>query len=74
MKATAIPRITRRTPIDDMPELLTATEAAAWLGVSPWGVYDMARRGVLPVIRFGRHVRIPRAALAKLAGHQVAQA
>lgn len=64
-------RINRKTPVAALPELVTVPECAAWLGVSRWSAYDMARRGVLPVVRLGRHVRIQRAGLAELAGRQV---
>jgi excisionase family DNA binding protein len=60
--------VNRATPVDSLPELLTADEVAAWLGVSPWSAYDMARRGVLPVVRLGRLVRIQRTGLERLAG------
>jgi excisionase family DNA binding protein len=62
--------ITRATPIDELPEILTVPETAAWLGVTSWLVYDLARRGMLPAIRFGRAVRIPRIGLAQLIGGQ----
>jgi excisionase family DNA binding protein len=62
--------VNRATPIDALPELLTADEVAAWLGISKWSAYDMCRRGVLPVVRLGRHVRIQRAGLEQLAGRQ----
>jgi excisionase family DNA binding protein len=54
-----------------MPELVTVPEVAAWLGVSVWSGYDMARRGILPVVRLGRLVRIQRAGLEQLAGKRV---
>lgn len=42
--------------------LLTADEAALRLGVSRHRVYELARRGALPLVRLGRTVRIdPRA-------------
>jgi len=68
------PVVTRSTPIDELPELLTADEAAAWLGISLWSVYDLARRGEIPSTRLGRHVRIQRRGLAALAGRDDAVA
>jgi excisionase family DNA binding protein len=62
--------ITRRTPIRDLPELLKVPEAAAWLDISPWSVYDLARRGILPSVQYGRNVRIVRAGLLRQHGHQ----
>lgn len=70
MKPTANERINRRTGVAAMPELVTVPEVAAWLGVSQWSAYDMARRGVLPVVRLGRLVRIQRAGLERLAGQR----
>jgi excisionase family DNA binding protein len=60
----------RPSGVAAMPELVTVPEVAAWLGVSQWSAYDMARRGVLPVVRLGRLVRIQRAGLEQLAGRQ----
>jgi excisionase family DNA binding protein len=63
--------ITRATPVDALPELLTAQEAADWLGISVWSAYDLCRRDVLPHRRLGKHVRIQRAGLEQLAGRRV---
>ncbi|AEJ41304.1 hypothetical protein TPY_3151 [Sulfobacillus acidophilus TPY] len=46
--------------MDSYPVLLTAQEAADILRVSRWRVYDLISQNVIPVIRFGRQVRIPR--------------
>lgn len=45
------------------PEVLTATEAAEFLRLSPYGVRDLARRGVLPGRKVGRDWRFWRADL-----------
>jgi excisionase family DNA binding protein len=37
---------------------------------SPWAVYDLVRRKVLPAARFGRTIRIPRRVIAQLAGQE----
>lgn len=42
-------------------EVLTAAEVASMLRISKWAVYDMTRRGLLPVLRIGRCVRYMRA-------------
>jgi excisionase family DNA binding protein len=55
--------VNRSTPIADLPELLRAEEAAAWLGISKGTLYELIRRGDIPHISIGRLVRIPRAAL-----------
>jgi excisionase family DNA binding protein len=60
--------ITRRTPVSDLPELLTIDEVAEWLGIGKGLVYEQARRGQLPSVRLGRLIRVPRSALATLVG------
>lgn len=37
--------------------LVDAGTVADRLGVQPWAVYDLARRGILPHVRIGRRVR-----------------
>jgi excisionase family DNA binding protein len=38
-------------------KLLTASELAAQLGISPRSVYLYAKQGTLPYLRIGRHLR-----------------
>jgi excisionase family DNA binding protein len=45
--------------------LLKANEVCGVLGLSRAKVYDLMARGTLPVVRIGRAVRVPRAALEK---------
>lgn len=45
------------------PELLTVSEAAQLLRLSRSHTYDLIREGSLPVVYFGRSVRVPRRAL-----------
>jgi excisionase family DNA binding protein len=59
-------RITRATPLEDLPQFVSVEELAAWLGIGRSLAYDLVRRGVVPAVRFGRLVRIPRSALAAL--------
>ena len=47
-------------PQRDLPLLLDAAEAAAALSLSRAKVLSMASRGVIPSVRIGRCVRIPR--------------
>ncbi|MBS3937514.1 MAG: helix-turn-helix domain-containing protein, partial [Peptococcaceae bacterium] len=49
----------------------TVPEAARHLGLKKSKVYDMAKRGEIPTIRFGRYVRIPRQALEKWVDAQI---
>jgi len=43
--------------------LMRAEEVAKALGLGRSKIYEMVQSGALPVVRFGRSVRIPRAAL-----------
>jgi len=58
--------IDRKTPIEELPELLRVEEAARWLDVSRGVLYEMIRRNEIASVRIGGLVRIPRSALAKL--------
>jgi excisionase family DNA binding protein len=49
------------------PLLLTVTEAAQWLRVHVTTLRAMIRRGAVPVVRFGRTVRVYAPALATAA-------
>jgi excisionase family DNA binding protein len=49
---------------------LTAEEAACLLGISRGLAYELARCGKLPVVRLGRRILIPRAALEKMLSQQ----
>jgi excisionase family DNA binding protein len=55
--------IDRRTPLGDLPEFLSPEEFRQYLGLSRSTVYDLLRRDVIPHQRFGRCIRIPKAAL-----------
>ncbi len=65
--------IARTTPLAELPELLRVPEAASWAGVGRGVLYTMIASGELPVVRFGRLVRIHRDALAALCGIDPAQ-
>jgi excisionase family DNA binding protein len=45
---------------------MTVTEAARKLGISRNFAYELVKRGEIPVIRFGKRLLIPRAALEKM--------
>jgi excisionase family DNA binding protein len=65
------PDLHLRRPVD-WPAFLTLNEAAAVLRVSRSTAYEMAQSGALPVVKFaGRSLRVPRGALARLAGEQL---
>lgn len=58
--------IDRHTSIDELPQMLSVPEAAAWLDVAPGTLYEALRAEQLPHVRIGRLVRIPRDALAAM--------
>ncbi len=45
---------------------ITVPEAAAMLGISRNFAYELAKQAQLPVIRFGKRLLIPRAALERM--------
>jgi hypothetical protein len=60
--------------LDELPEFLTVEEAAAVLRIGRTSAYECCRRWRetggqegLPVVSFGRLLRVPRAALSRLA-------
>jgi excisionase family DNA binding protein len=48
---------------DDLPDLLTVAELAAWLRLGRNTAYEIVRRGEIQHVRFGRSIRIPKTAL-----------
>jgi excisionase family DNA binding protein len=50
------------------PETYSVPEAGRIVGLGKNASYDAARRGELPVLRFGRILRVPRAALERMLG------
>ena len=50
------------------PETLSVPEAGRIVGLGKNASYEAARRGELPVLRFGRILRVPRAALERMLG------
>ncbi len=45
---------------------ITVPEAAAMLGISRNFAYELVKQGNLPMIKFGKRILIPRAALEKM--------
>jgi excisionase family DNA binding protein len=45
---------------------VSVEEAARAIGISRNGAYEAANRGELPVIRLGRRLRVPKAALDRM--------
>ena len=54
------------SPFDDLPLVLTISEAAKLLRVGRNSAYEAARRGELPTLRIGRRLLVPRAALTDM--------
>ena len=60
--------ITRSTPVEDLPEYLTAKEVAAKLGISLFTVYARMKSGEVPTRSFGPRLNfIPRSYLQQQA-------
>ena len=45
---------------------LTITEAAQLLGISRTTAYELARQGKIPVLRLGKRLVVPKAALERM--------
>jgi excisionase family DNA binding protein len=59
--SVAVPQITRSTPYDQLPQWLTVAEAASYLGVNTFFIYQNVHRGDIPHRRMGpRFILIPR--------------
>lgn len=49
-----------------LPDALTVKETAAALRLSLNATYEAVRHGAIPAVRFGRAIRIPKAAIIEL--------
>jgi excisionase family DNA binding protein len=58
---------TDQTPprVEDLPDLLTVEEYARFTRRHRGGAYEDVRTGIVPSIRLGRVIRIPREALRR---------
>jgi excisionase family DNA binding protein len=57
--------VTPQTPLEDLPQFLTVEEWRTFMRIGRSSAYDLIRRGLVPVIRWGRTVRISREAVRK---------
>jgi excisionase family DNA binding protein len=57
--------------LEDLPPFLTVPEVAAVLRLGRSATYEAVARGQIPSRRFGRKVRVPRAALVAFAREQL---
>ena len=55
--------IRRTTPVESLPEFLTPTEFQTYLGIGRSTCYELLRQGLVPSVKFGRLIRIPKSAL-----------
>ena len=53
----------RAIPYEELPEYLTPEEFRAYVSLGRNTVYELLRRNEIPHVRFGRTIRIPKAAL-----------
>jgi excisionase family DNA binding protein len=51
---------------DELPDVMTVTECARFLGIGRNAAYEAVRRVELPAIRIGRRLLVPKAALRQL--------
>jgi excisionase family DNA binding protein len=58
----------RKSVTGKRPETYSVPEAGRIVGLGKNASYDAAHRGELPVLRFGRILRVPRAALERMLG------
>jgi excisionase family DNA binding protein len=52
--------VTPQTPIEDLPQFLTVEEWRTFMRIGRSSAYDLIRQGLVPAVRWGRTVRIPR--------------
>jgi excisionase family DNA binding protein len=57
--------ITRQTRFEDLPDFLSVEETRTYLGLGRSTIYELLRRKELSAVRFGRVIRVPKAALEK---------
>jgi excisionase family DNA binding protein len=57
--------ITPHTKIEDLPQFLTVEEWRTFMRIGRSSAYELIRRGIVPAIRWGRTLRIPREAVRK---------
>jgi excisionase family DNA binding protein len=58
-------KLTRQTPIEELPQFLSVEEFCAFTKIGRSAAYDLVRRGELEHVRFGKIIRIPRRVLER---------
>jgi excisionase family DNA binding protein len=59
-KALRKPRVPR---YEELPDLCTVRQVGAYLQTSRNATYDLIQRGVIPSVRFGKLIRVPKTSL-----------
>jgi hypothetical protein len=59
------PRKSAPPRLDELPDLLTVDEYARWARRGRNRAYDDVRLGIVPSVRLGRTLRVPKAALMR---------
>jgi excisionase family DNA binding protein len=62
--------VTPQTPPEDLPQFLTVEEWRTFMRIGRSSAYDLIRRGLVPAIRWGRTVRIPREAVMRFVNRE----
>lgn len=57
------PAISRTTPFEDLPEFLLPAEVAVLLDISRNSTYELLKTNAIRSVKFGRLIRVPKAAL-----------
>ena len=57
--------VTPQTPIEDLPQFLTVEEWRTFMRIGRSSAYDLIRQGLVPVVRWGRTVRISHEAVMR---------
>ena len=61
-------KLSRTTPVSELPEFLSPEEFWNYLGLGRSTVYDLLRRDEIPHRKFGKCIRIPKTALQDVQG------
>ncbi len=58
-------KVTPQTPFENLPQFLTVEKWRIFVRIGRSAAYDLIRRGIVPSVRFGRTVRIPKEGLLR---------
>jgi excisionase family DNA binding protein len=58
--------------MSEVVQTVTVEQAAKILGIGRHLAYEAVREGTLPVLRFGRKIRIPKAAIERMLSGSIA--